>query len=692
MTEQTLTLLICQIYKREVEKVVAQAGWDDVQVGVFPALCGQPPITPEMIDSATLASCSQCKILGGDCLRVLDQEAGADENRQVLRESQCMEWVAGQSLVETLTRQGAYLMTPGWVANWPARIRQWGFDQSTARDYFGEFCQKLVLLDTGIDAHSEQRLQEMATFLDLPYAIIPVGLDLFQARLALVRLEWRHARQTAQVAREKKEMSRRTSDYAMVLDLLTKLAHTIQLNEVYQGIMDLFAMLFAANHVALLPVVAGVVQPPIWNHDEAYPLEWAKVQDWLAQAVLIYPDSAPEKGFGLCIQNQDQVLALVLVKQLTFPQHYHHYLNLGISLVGVCGLALSNARTFEAMQCTQMELAAAKEQAEQASRAKSLFLANTSHELRTPLNAILGFSQLMASDGVENSQHMDYIVNINQSGQHLLGLINQLLDLAKIESGRMVLEARSFSLHHLLQSVVDLFRPQTQAKGIVAALDLHPQLPDTVVGDDLKLRQVLINLMGNGVKFTVTGGVTLTVTPDAGSEIIHFAVTDTGPGIDLEEMERLFEIFGQTRTGRESRSGTGLGLAISQQFVRLMGGEIQAQSQPQKGTRFSFTLPLTRSDSQFTAAESALALQDGSADIPSFSTTSLFPAAAMAELLHGQPAAWQMNLAAAVASLNLTDALALVKELHPTQPELAQQLTALLVNFRFDLVQDLLLP
>lgn len=236
------------------------------------------------------------------------------------------------------------------------------------------------------------------------------------------------------------------------------------------------------------------------------------------------------------------------------------------------------------------QLRESEQRALEASHSKSTFLANMSHELRTPLNAILGFVQLMERASDRPAVDREYLSIIARSGEHLLGLINDVLSLSKIEAGQLTRNDRAFDLPGLLRNLEELFRLRAQAKNLQLLVELDPELPTYVYGDDGKLRQVLINLLGNAFKFTEAGGVAVRVRADDG--ICTFEVEDTGPGISKAELAKLFDAFVQTRTGQMSNEGTGLGLAISRSYVRLMGGEILVSSEEGSGTRFTFTLPL----------------------------------------------------------------------------------------------------
>src|SRR4051795_5610963 len=243
---------------------------------------------------------------------------------------------------------------------------------------------------------------------------------------------------------------------------------------------------------------------------------------------------------------------------------------------------------------------------QQANRAKSVFLANMSHEIRTPMNAILGFSQLMLRDRDLTSRQCQYLGTINRSGEHLLALINDVLEMSKIEAGRTTLNISTFDLPVLLKDLEMMFRIRTNEKKLSFTVEMIGNVPQYIVTDVNKLRQVFINVIGNAVKFTEQGGIALRVSADreaATEPCLRVEVEDTGPGISPDDQDKLFRHFEQTKTGQQAGTGTGLGLAISREFVRLMGGDITVNSQVGKGSVFVIHLPLKDGEAQAVQAK-----------------------------------------------------------------------------------------
>ncbi len=288
----------------------------------------------------------------------------------------------------------------------------------------------------------------------------------------------------------------------------------------------------------------------------------------------------------LLVENQ-VIGTLTAIRNLDESCFGQDDLDLVSMLAGQAAIAIQNAQLFE--------------EAQTATRTKSMFLANMSHEIRTPLNAILGYSQIMQRDSTLNPNQQQSLATIGRSGEHLLALLNDILEMSKIEAQQVVLMPETFDLHALLLDIELMFAIRVKTKGLFLSTDISPDLPQFVYGDEGKIRQVLINLMGNAIKFTQQGGImlrTMVVNQDLAAEDnfgvgqvrIQFEVEDTGIGIPEDEIDLIFGAFEQATSGQKAGEGTGLGLAISQEYARMMGGEISVRSAAGVGSTFSFTI------------------------------------------------------------------------------------------------------
>ncbi|MGE5656703.1 MAG: response regulator [Actinomycetota bacterium] len=249
----------------------------------------------------------------------------------------------------------------------------------------------------------------------------------------------------------------------------------------------------------------------------------------------------------------------------------------------------------EQLQKEILERKKAEEAAAAASQAKSQFLANMSHELRTPLNAILGFTQVMTRDPFLSTEQVENLRIINRSGEHLLELINDVLDLSKIEAGIIALYETNFDLYRLLDNLEEIFLFKAERKRLNFQLLLQPEVPQYIKADEKKLRACLMNLLSNALKFTQQGSITLRVIKKTEEQVgipiqLEFEVEDTGVGIAPEEIETVFQAFVQTESGKKSAEGTGLGLTITRKFVEFMGGNISLNSVVGAGTTFRFNI------------------------------------------------------------------------------------------------------
>ncbi|MEA5576123.1 ATP-binding protein [Anabaena sp. UHCC 0451] len=324
------------------------------------------------------------------------------------------------------------------------------------------------------------------------------------------------------------------------------------------------------------------------------------LQQFQARSYIIVPIFSNNKLWGL-----------LAIYQNSAPRQWKEAeIKIVVQIGNQLGVALQQAELLERTQKQSIELQQALLAADAANRAKSEFLANMSHELRTPLNAILGFTQIMSRDQSLSTKHQEGIGIINRAGEHLLILINDILEMSKIEAGRTTINENSFDLIVFLDSLYKMLQLRAESKGLQLIFDYDKYLPQYIRSDEGKLRQILLNLLGNALKFTEKGSVDLRVkavkfTQEEKAKILTsndyqliFEVEDTGYGIDKKEINLIFEPFKQTNKVSQYKQGTGLGLAISRKYIQLMGGDIRVSSRLGNGSLFTFNIPIQEANAQ----------------------------------------------------------------------------------------------
>ena len=377
------------------------------------------------------------------------------------------------------------------------------------------------------------------------------------------------------------EMNQRRSQLEAVLE------HGLGLS----GLLDLKGRVVLANRTALS--VAGVnaadvigqrfIDTPWWSHS-------AEARQHLSEAIS-RAAAGSTIGFQTTHPRSDGTLV-----DVDFSLTPYRGPDGRIEYLIAEGRDISEVKRNQRLELRSRELEFITEQAESANRAKSVFLANMSHEIRTPLNAVLGYAQLMQRSPALSEEHRKAVQAINRSGEHLLQLINDILELSRIEAGRSTCASEDFDLHAMLDTLYSMFHRQADEKGLRFSIDRSSDLPRFIQTDQRKLRQILINLLSNAVKFTDRGQVELFASQTAGRLII--TVRDTGPGISADERLQLFQPFYQVGNGQRTGKGTGLGLAISRGFAILLGGALTIESTVGEGSRFIVDIPVETAASQ----------------------------------------------------------------------------------------------
>ncbi len=612
MTDK-LIISVCGNFKKELAAVIAEEEFADVEMAIFPATCGRPAIEWHDLERAihSNGNCSRCDVLGRSCIAKLTKRpkelAYCDLHKFHLHKfhlhklEQCFHLFADQNLIDSYLKEGAYLITPSWLVNWQYHLKTMGFQQELAQVFFKESARRLLLLDTGIEANSADHLRDFAEFVEMPSQIVPVGLGYFRLLLSKMVMAWRLEQQKNESTTALNHARQHISEYAMAIDLLNNLASTMTESEVIQNIIDLFSMLFAPHALFYLPLrddKAGQLHQQVFS---SYSIDSIAILNRLAHFDKVYDWTESGNGFCLQIRHRNKNLAILEVEQIAFPEYKERYLNLALTIVNVCGLAIYNARSFqkvkllEERQLMENALIRAKEQAESANREKSEFLANMSHEIRTPMNAIMGFSELLSTQ-ITVEKQKSYLDAIKTAGKNLLVLIDDILDLSKIEAGKLDIQYEALNTNWFFNELKQIFAMNIADKNVNFIVDIDNNLPPALIIDEVRLRQILLNLIGNAFKFTEKGYIKVSakkggqVDNEAKMDLI-ISVEDSGIGIPENQQDIIFESFRQ-QNGQSTRKygGTGLGLAISKRLVEMMKGHISVKSKVDQGSVFEIIL------------------------------------------------------------------------------------------------------
>lgn len=575
--EHRLCLFFCNLLLPEANRILRDGSYTDITLRGFPANCATgcldiekaiAPLLPE-IDNY-----SKVIFVAGACRGNLKKEKAIHHKIEVIRLEQCFEVIAGLPAIYHFINQGCYLVTNGWLMNYKRHIKDWGFDATSARAFFGESIKKVLLLDTGLPHDYLPALNAVAAYMGVPYDVLPVGDSHLRMFIDALVYKWRADSERTTLNDQIAAITRQNADYSMLFHQLRNLIDSTDENRIVNEIANLINILFMPGEICFRKQTPNENFEPVWYKNAT-------------GHALIHPGNS----FKIEVKHQNELLGVYDVNGVQFPEYLAQYLAMKEVITQIGGLAIANARKYAVIEKARMEADELAGRLSELNDTKDRFFNIIAHDLKSPFNAITGFSDLLISqlkekdyDGIEQ-----YAGIILQSSNKAMDLLSNLLEWARTQTGKIQFNPEVIPLNEFVEDIAGFFDDIAAPKNITIKRKIPQNI--TVTADFSMLGTIMRNLISNAIKFTPTSGE-IVVSVDNKNNGVQVAVSDNGVGITGERLDQLFRIDKNVSTmGTANEKGTGLGLILCKEFVEKHGGKIWVESQVGKGSAFIFTLP-----------------------------------------------------------------------------------------------------
>ncbi len=571
-------------YLPEVRKVLDFGDYPDVEAFGYPYDCLSSPFDSAKTSewsAKCLLSGNDVTIIGGSCLKNQLTEQLKSGNLNMYQLEYCSELILSKELIEHFIQQRCYLVSNGWLIKYKQHIAAWGFDPDSAKKFFAESADKLLLIDTGITTDYQEQVDAISAYTGLPYEVLPIGLTHCRLLIDSLVFKWREKQERASLNERIITVTKKAADYAMIFEQMQRLVDLRNEPEIVNEIFNLLNLLFAPRTIVYHPV------NEINKMDDL-------VYGELDQGGLL----TGSNKLIIEARNQGEVLGEFCIQDLGFPEYLEQYNAMRRVIGGLGGLAIANARKFSTIQENQIQLKKSTAELQAANANKDKLFSIIAHDLRSPFSAFLGLTEIMSDDTevmtIEELRRMAGAVQNSAKG--LFSQLENLLEWSKLQMSGISYNPVITNLGILADEELELIQAAANKKQI----DLVKDFPEflEVYSDHDMIRSIIRNLLANAVKFSRLNGKVRLSASVLTNKDIEISVIDEGIGMSEEILGNLFSLQHQTnRKGTSGEPSAGLGLLICKEMVERLGGKLQVSSVEEAGSIFKFTVPDKKKES-----------------------------------------------------------------------------------------------
>ncbi|MFA7229874.1 MAG: HAMP domain-containing sensor histidine kinase [Victivallaceae bacterium] len=571
-------IFVCNFLSAEVESVLHASNYENIKLVVYQEKCAGHAFDFDKIEAMAEKeheNFTKFIFIGSSCLADTHPPRKLSRNIEIIPLELCFELVLNRETLTHYIRNGYYIVTNGWLKNYQQHIDAWGFDEVTAKVFFGESMQKILLLDTGLPGDCTAELNNLSSYMGLPYEILPVGIshckNIIDNIIAATEAEIQRNNANEHLA----QISREKADYSVIFSQLQNLVDQTDENTIIQTIFSLLNILFAPLEICFEPVINGEKHAPIFFNGDN-PAHHRQ----------------SDNCFEIDVAHNRELLGKLNIFEIKFPEFKRQYQEMGNVISHICGLAIANARKYNTMLEQKKQLQVYSEQLDEVNKAKDKFFSIIAHDLRSPFNGFIGLTEIMADE--ENDFSPDEMhtltTQLHNSASAVYTLLENLLDWAKLQIGTLTPAPEDILFKQLLDDEINLLAESARRKNITIIVNVQENIH--LYADRKMIGTVLRNLLSNSIKFTPRGGsVTITASRNDDRETV-IKVRDNGIGMNTGTKEKIFLLDADKgRRGTENEPSSGLGLLLCKEFVEKHGGKIQVESSEDTGSAFSFSIP-----------------------------------------------------------------------------------------------------